>query len=54
MKIIDRLRQEGAKVRAYDPIAMPEARSREPTVECWDDPYDAVKQADALMILTGL
>ena len=52
LRVIDRLREEGAIVRAYDPVAMPEVRALEPTVECWDDPYDAVQQADALMILT--
>ena len=43
----------GAKVRVYDPIAMPECRRRVgDRVEYARDMYDAVVDADALLLLT--
>ena len=52
LKVVDRLEQEGAIVQAHDPIAMPEARALLPNVKYCESPYDAVHQADALLILT--
>jgi UDPglucose 6-dehydrogenase len=52
LKVLDRLRQEGAVVRAHDPLAIPQARDLRPWLTCCDDPYEAVRQADALLILT--
>ncbi len=51
--IISRLAEEGAKVRAFDPVGMPHARSLLPDgVEFCADAYDAAAGADALVIVT--
>ena len=42
----------GAKVRAYDPVGMEQARKELPDIDYCDDPYDCVKGADALVIVT--
>jgi UDPglucose 6-dehydrogenase len=52
LRLIEHLEREGALVRAYDPIAIPEARELLPQVECLEDPYEAVRHADALVIAT--
>lgn len=52
LRVIDRLEQEGAIVRAHDPQAIPEARPLKPRVTYCEDPYEAVRNADALLILT--
>lgn len=51
--IIDALLKEGAKVKAYDPVAMEEAKhylSNE--VVYGQDPYDVLIEADALILIT--
>lgn len=51
--MIDLLTQAGVKVRVYDPIAMPECRRRMgDKVEYAKDMYDAIVDADALLLLT--
>lgn len=51
--LIEELLAKGAKVRAYDPIAMGEARKIfEGRVELVSDAYEATRKADALAILT--
>ena len=50
--IIERLLKEGAKIRAYDPVAMGSAKPRFPRVIFCKDPYDAAKGADAFVIVT--
>ena len=50
--IINELQKERAKIRAYDPEAMERAKEILKDVEYCDDPYDAVKGADVLLILT--
>ena len=51
--MIGLLTRAGAKVRVYDPIAMPECRRRVgDRVEYARDMYDAVVDADALLLLT--
>ena len=51
--MIDLLIQAGANVRVYDPIAMAECRRRVgDRVEYAKDMYDAVVDADALLLLT--
>ncbi|MFL6373637.1 MAG: nucleotide sugar dehydrogenase, partial [Pyrinomonadaceae bacterium] len=51
--IIEVLIQKGAKVRAYDPVAMNEARRCLPdSLEYAKDEYDAIDGADALVIIT--
>lgn len=51
--IIDLLLKAGANVRVYDPIAMEESKRRiGDTVAYANDMYDAVLNADALLLLT--
>ena len=51
--LIDRLLQSGCKVRVYDPVAMKECRRRMgEAVYYATDMYDAVLEADALMLVT--
>ena len=42
----------GAKVRAHDPVGMEQARKELPDIEYFDDPYDCVKGADAMVVVT--
>lgn len=51
--VIDRLLEEGATVRAFDPVAMDEARLRlgDKITYC-RDPYNAVENADAMILIT--
>lgn len=50
--IIEALQKEGAKIKAYDPEAMEKARQILKNVEYCNNPYDAAKDADALLIMT--
>ncbi len=51
--LIDRLIEHGAKVKAYDPVAMEEAKRRiGDKVEFTEDQYGALVDADALMLVT--
>ncbi|MFZ5968133.1 MAG: UDP-glucose dehydrogenase family protein [Bacillota bacterium] len=51
--IMEELLKRGAKVRAYDPIAMDNMRKElHDPVQYVSNPYQAVKDADALLILT--
>lgn len=52
--VIDRLVKAGCKIRAYDPVAMDECKRRMPNVDITycRDMYDAVLDADALLLLT--
>jgi UDPglucose 6-dehydrogenase len=50
--IIETLVARGARVRAYDPVAMPEARHCLPEIEYAEDEYAAIAGADALVIIT--
>ena len=51
--IINKLLEAGASVKAYDPVAMKEARLRfGDTVRYASDCYDAVLDADALVLIT--
>jgi len=53
LTIIDALNREGAKVRAFDPGAMEEAKRRlGKTVKLFDNYYDALKGSDALVVVT--
>ncbi len=52
-EVVERLLELGARVRAYDPVAVPNARSTlPPSVEYCDSPYEAAAGADALMLIT--
>jgi UDPglucose 6-dehydrogenase len=50
--IIRELQGDGAKVKAYDPKAMEKAKNILKDIVYCNDPYDAAKDADALVILT--
>jgi UDPglucose 6-dehydrogenase len=50
--IIRVLKERGATVRAFDPAAMDEARHCIAGIEFASDEYDAIKDADALVIVT--
>ncbi len=51
--IIDALLKEGAKVKAYDPVAMKEAKHYlDDKIEYGQDPYDVLIEADALILVT--
>lgn len=50
---IELLRQAGCHIKVYDPVAMPECQRRiGTTVNYASDLYDAVNNADALLLLT--
>jgi UDPglucose 6-dehydrogenase len=50
--IINKLLKAGAKVRAYDPVAVPDAKDVLPKVTYCKDSYDAAKGANAVVIVT--
>lgn len=50
--IIQGLLAIGAKVKAFDPVAMEEARAILPEVEYGKDPYDVATGSDALVLAT--
>jgi UDPglucose 6-dehydrogenase len=50
--ISDLLFEAGAKVRAYDPVAMEIARELLPMVEMCNDPYHMAEGCDALLVVT--
>ena len=50
--IIQGLLTEGAKVKAFDPAAMEEARAVLPKLELGSDPYDVAKGSDAIVLVT--
>jgi len=53
LTIIEALQREGVKVRAYDPEAMEEAKRRlGKSVKYFENYYDALKGADALVVVT--
>jgi UDPglucose 6-dehydrogenase len=50
--IINSLVAKGASVKAYDPVAMDEAKHCLPDIEYAKDEYDAIRGADVLVIVT--
>jgi len=52
LTIIQGLQKEGAKIRTYDPVAMKEAARQIPKMKCCKNAYDAVKGADAVVLIT--
>jgi UDPglucose 6-dehydrogenase len=54
LQIAERLLQLGARVKAYDPIAMPACRSQNPElkIQYCDSALDAVLDADAAVLVT--
>lgn len=52
IEVIKKLMAKGAKVKAYDPVAMESARKILPKVEFCKSSYDAAKGSHALIIIT--
>ena len=53
IRIIDKLLEQGARVKAYDPAAMKECKKiLGDKIEYSSEPYDALIDADAMMLLT--
>ena len=52
LAIIPALQKAGARIHAYDPQAMSKARSIFKKVRFAEDPYEAAKDADAIVLLT--
>jgi len=50
--IINELVKRGAKVKAFDPVAMEEAKHSLPDIEYATDEFDAIEGADVLVFLT--
>lgn len=50
--IIRGMHERGARIRAFDPVAMEEARHSLPDIEYASDEYDAIRDADVLVIIT--
>jgi UDPglucose 6-dehydrogenase len=50
--IIKALQSRGARVKAFDPVAMEEARHCLPDIEYATDEYDAIEGADVLVFMT--
>jgi len=50
--IINGLKAEGAKIKAFDPVAMDEAKKVLKGVKYYDDAYTVAKDSDALVIVT--
>ena len=52
LEVVKRLVEEGAVVHASDPEAMPRTKSLFPQVHYHEDPYQALRNADAALICT--
>ena len=52
LKIARELRDKGARVRGYDPVAMERTRTTDAEVELCKDAYEVADGADALMLCT--
>lgn len=50
--LVTGLLDHGAKVRAYDPVGMDQAKHELPDIFYSEDPYECAKGADALVIVT--
>ena len=50
--VIEELKKQGAKIRACDPVAIPEAKKIITGVKFIDNPYKALKGADTLLLIT--
>ena len=52
ISIVRMLQNEGATVRAYDPVAMDQAKEALPGVIYCESPYAAAQEADAVLLVT--
>jgi UDPglucose 6-dehydrogenase len=52
LAVVDRLLEQKARVKAYDPQAMDKARSIYPQIVCCRNAYEAAQGSDALLLAT--
>ncbi|MGD8368579.1 MAG: UDP-glucose/GDP-mannose dehydrogenase family protein [Desulfobacterales bacterium] len=52
LKVIEALKKRGAAVRACDPAAIPNAARVLTDVALFEDPYEAIRDCDALVVMT--
>ena len=52
LDVISMLQERGAKIQAYDPISMPNAKGLLKNVELKKNAYDAVKDTDCVVVMT--
>ena len=52
LELIHLLQHEGARVKAYDPVSMDNARRVLPEITYGADPYQVAEGADALIVAT--
>ncbi len=52
LKLINKLKADGANIQAYDPQAIKNAKKEIPDIKYFDNPYDACKNTEALVICT--
>jgi UDPglucose 6-dehydrogenase len=52
LSLIEVLQREGATIRAHDPVGMEHAKKYLDDVELVDDPYECVRDADAVVLMT--
>ena len=52
MEVIATLQKEGARIRVYDPVAMPKARESLKGVRFCRDAYDAARGSDCVVVMT--
>jgi len=52
LTLVDRLLEAGARVKAYDPVAMEKAARARPEVRMAEDPYSAAQDCDAVILVT--
>jgi len=52
LMIVPELEAKGAKLKVYDPVAMPQAKLFFKNVKYCKNPYEAAKAADAVLVLT--
>ena len=52
IKVIEELRSEGSRIKAYDPQAMEKTKETIPDLEYYTDPYQVADGSDALLICT--
>ena len=50
--IIEELQHLGANIHAYDPVSIPNAKRILKDVVFFDDPYEAIRDCDALVVVT--
>ncbi len=52
IEIIKKLQEMGGRVRAFDPVAVDNAKKILKDVKLFDDPYETIRDCDALIIVT--